>query len=202
MRFAALNFLFVAGAISLLNGLFPVYARNEARLSEDVIGGLFLLNALVIIAFQLPTARVVEGRRRMRAFALMSTLFAASWLLVAAGGTLLVGAAVVVLAVAILTMSLAECLYDSVQGALVADLARPELIGRYMAVTGFSWQLGFIVGPAVGGFFLGAGPTALWPAAACVCLLGGVYALVLERRLPGHALRTPLTASTAEGTCT
>ena len=87
----------------------------------------------------------------------------------------------------------------SLQGALVADLARLELIGRYMAVTGFSWQLGFIVGPAVGGFVLGAEPTALWSAAASLCLLGGLYALVLERRLPNHALRTPLTASTSQG---
>ena len=88
--------------------------------------------------------------------------------------------------------SLAECLYDSVQGPLTADLAGDRLTGRYMAVSGFSWQLGFVVGPAAGAALMGAAPLALWPAAATLCLLAGGAALALERRLPAHARRTPL----------
>ena len=94
--------------------------------------------------------------------------------------------------VAILLFSLAECLYDAVQGPLTAELAPSALTGRYMAVNGFSWQLGFIVGPAVGAAVLGAAPHALWVLAACVCAAAGAFALALERRLPEGAQLTPV----------
>jgi hypothetical protein len=49
-----------------------------------------------------------------------------------------------------------------------------------------------VIAPAAGGFILQAEPFALWPIAAVVCLAGGVYALVLERRIPRDLRRTPL----------
>jgi MFS family permease len=61
-------------------------------------------------------------------------------------------------------MSLGECIYDSIQGPLVAELAPEDLLSRYMAVSGFSWQLGFIAGGALAGLVLGAEPNALWAA--------------------------------------
>ena len=182
VRLAALNFLFVAAVVSLLNSAFPVFARNEAGLSEDAIGALFLLNSATIIVFQLPTARAVEGRRRMRGLALMGLLFALCWSFVLAGA--LTGPALLLVAAGIVAMSFGECLYDSIQGPLVADLAPQDLLSRYMAVSGFSWQLGFIVGPAAAGLILGAEPYALWPLMSTLCVAGAVYALVLEPALP------------------
>ena len=35
---------------------------------------------------------------------------------------------------------------------LAADLAEPRLLGRYMALNALSWQVGFALGPALGGF--------------------------------------------------
>jgi MFS family permease len=188
--FAVLNFIFVAGAISLLVGLMPVFATTEAGVSEEAIGVLFLLNAGAIILAQVPVARFQEGRSRMRAFALMGVLFATAWLLVLGAGFL--PAAALVLIVAVLVFSLGECLYDSVQGPLTADLAPDGKVGRYMAVNGFSWQLGFIAGPAVGAAVMGAEPYALWPLAAAACLAGSVGALALERTLPNEYRVTPV----------
>lgn len=191
-RFALINFAFVAAAISLAIGLFPVYALNEAGVSETAIGVLFLLNSAVIIVAQLPVARAQRGRRRMLAFAQMGWLFGAAWLLVLlAGIALSPGPALAVLVAAIVVFSLAECLYDSVQGPLTADLAPEGLTGRYMALNGFSWQLGFIVGPAAGAAILGAAPHALWLVAAAVCAAGALSALALEARLPAAAQLTP-----------
>jgi hypothetical protein len=75
--------------------------------------------------------------------------------------------------------------------ALVADLAPASLVGRYMALNGFSWQLGFITGPADAAAVLGAEPHAVWLLAAGVCLLGTLGAYRLERRLPAEAAITP-----------
>jgi MFS family permease len=79
-----------------------------------------------------------------------------------------------------------------VQGPLVSDLAPRRLLGRYMALSSSSWQVGFIIGPAAGGFVLQAQPYALWPVAAAVCLVGGLWVIVLERRLPRTVQRTPV----------
>jgi hypothetical protein len=60
-----------------------------------------------------------------------------------------------------------------------------------MAVSAISWDVGFIIGPAFGGFVLGAEPLALWPLAAAVCLLAGAGSLALERDLPRQLRLTP-----------
>jgi len=188
----AVNFVFVAAAVSLFVGLFPVYAKQEAGVDEDAIGLLFLFNSVLIVAAQVRVAAAQAGRRRMSALARMGVLFAAAWLLVLAAGLVAGDAApLVVLIAAVVAFSLAECLYDSVQGPLTADLAPNELTGRYMALSGFSWQLGFIVGPAVGAAVLGVEPHALWVGAAAACALAAIGSLALEPSLPERVRRTP-----------
>ncbi len=188
----AVNYVYVAAAVALLVGLFPVYAKQEAGLSEDAIGLLFLFNSLLIIGAQVRVASSQGGKRRMTALALMGLLFACSWALVLAGGFFGGGlAALVLLTTAIAVFSFGECLYDAVQGPLTADLAPEGSTGRYMALNGFSWQLGFITGPAIGAVILGVAPHALWVAAAVACCGAAVASLRLERRLPDRVRLTP-----------
>jgi MFS family permease len=194
LRLLVVSYAFVAGAVSLLVGIFPVYARNQVGVSEDVIGMLFLINSLLIIGLQVRIARRQGGRRRMVALAHMGVLFGCSWLLVLVAGLGSANAIVVLLA-AIALFSLAECLYDAVQGPIVADLAPEGLVGRYMALNGFSWQLGFITGPAVAAAVLGTAPHAVWLLAAGVCLVGALGAYRLERRLPVDAVVTPVSVT-------
>ena len=56
-------------------------SKHDYLLTVTGIAGLVL-----IIGAQLPVARVVEGRRRARALALMACAFAACWLLVLVAG--------------------------------------------------------------------------------------------------------------------
>jgi MFS family permease len=191
--FILLNTLFISASIALFSELFPVFAKNEAAVSEREIGLIFFLNTALIVLVQLPVAKWQEGKRRMSALAAMAVLFAVTWLLVLVGGlTLEAGAATALFALAFGIFSLGECLHGTVQGPLVSDLAPRRLLGRYMAMSSSSWQIGFIIGPAVGGFVLQAQPFALWPIAAGVCLAGGIWAIALERRLPRTVRRTPL----------
>ena len=191
MRVLAFDVAVVAGAVALLNGLMPVYARNRIGVSESAIGVLFLVNSLLIIGGQLPIAKAVEGHRRTRALALMAGLFCVCWLLVlgaSATGYLFLLAGVAVL-------SAGECIYDSVRSPLIADLAPEGLSGRYLASAGFSWQLGFIIGPAIGAILLATAPPLLWLAAAALCAVAAVGALRLEAVLPQPVLVTPHRAS-------
>jgi predicted MFS family arabinose efflux permease len=186
-----LNVLFVSAGYAQFE-LLPVFAKNEAGVTEAGIGVIFFVNTLVIVLAQFPVAKELEGRRRMPALALMCVLWAAAWLVVFLAGLWLEAlAAALVFGFAAVVFGLGECFQGPVQGALVADLAPPRLRGRYMAVSTISWDVGFIVGPAIGGFVLGAEPLALWPLAGAVCLLAGAGAVALERDLPRRLRLTP-----------
>lgn len=192
VSFVLLNTVLISATVGL-STVFPVFAKNEAGVSERGIGFIFFLNTFVIVLLQLPISKLQEGRRRMVALAAMAALWGAGWLLVLAGSVWLEAAAAAVLfafAIGVLG-ALGECLHGSVQGPLVADLAPRHLLGRYMALSTSSWEVGFVIGPAVGGFVLQAAPYALWPVAAAICLAVGGWALLLEQRLPHRLRRTP-----------
>jgi MFS family permease len=186
-----LNFVFIAAGMAQLETL-PVYAKNEAGVSEQGIGVLFFLNTVVIVLAQLPTARLLEGHRRMRTLAALGVVWASGLLIVPLAGNAADGyVAAAVLAVTFCVIAVGECLHGTVQAPLVTDLADHTLIGRYMAASAFSWGVGFAIGPAVGGVVLDHAPNLLWPAAAVVCLAAGAASLVLERVIPKDARTTP-----------
>jgi MFS family permease len=164
-------------------------------MSEGAIGGVFFVNTAVIVLAQLGISRMSEGRRRTRMLALLGLTWAVSWLLVPVAGLWLGGlAAAVLIGGAMALFAVGECLHGAVQGPLVADLAEPQLYGRYMALSALSWSVGFAIGPAVGGAVLQAWPTGVWLGAAALCLVGSALALLLEPALPASARRTPVAA--------
>ena len=186
-----LNFMFVAAGYSLFN-LLPAFARDQAGLSERQIGAVFFVNTLAIVLAQLPVSRWIEGRRRMRALALMPLLWAVAWLVVDAGGYwFTAGAAFAIIAFAAIMLGVGECFHGPAHQALVADIGSPHLRGRYFAVHSLSWGLAGFVGPAVGGFILAAAPFALWPLASLVCVIAAVGVLRIERYIPAHLQRVP-----------
>jgi MFS family permease len=191
LALVTLNVMLIAVGNAQLE-LLPVFAKNEAGVSETAIGLVFLAAMLALVVFQLPVAKALEGRSRMRALALAPALWATAWIIVELGGTWLeAGAAALVFAVAATLYGLGECFHGPNYGPLVADLAPAGLEGRYWALSSGSWELGYVVGPAVGGFVLAAAPLALWPLATGVCVLAVVAAVTLERAIPRELRLTP-----------
>jgi MFS family permease len=192
MALMVTNSLYIGAGIAQLE-ILPAFAKNEVGLSERGIGWLFFVNTIVIVLLQLPTTRLAEGRRRVPLLALLGAVSAAAWLLVPASGLWLSGvAAFALLAVAVSVFALGECLHGAVQPTLVVDLADPRLLGRYMAISALSWQVGFMIGPATGGVLLAVSPTGLWLVMASVLLLAGLSTLALERGLPEALRRVPV----------
>jgi len=186
-----LNFLFVAAGYSLFN-LLPQFAHDHGHISEREIGLVFAVNTGVIVIAQLPLSRWIEGRRRMRALALMPLSWALAWLLVDGAGAWLTATwAFVGFAVAAGILGIGECFHGPAHQALVADIGPEHLRGRYFAIHSLSWGLAGSVGPAIGGFILAAAPFALWPIASGVCLLACAGALALERYVPPRLRRIP-----------
>jgi MFS family permease len=186
----SLNALFIFAGFSGFDVL-PVYAKNEAGLSETQIGALFLINTLVIVFTQLPTVRLVRGHRRMPTLALFGVLWAGAWLLVPVAGAASPETAFAILVVVMIVFALGQCLHGAVAGPLAADLAEPRLMGRYMALNALSWNIGFALGPALGGAGLALSPNGVWIAASALCAIGAACTLAVEGALPTRARRTP-----------
>ncbi len=192
LAYIILNASLVAVGFSLLGDIFPAFAKNTAQVSERGIGLCFLANTLVIVVAQLPVAKWLEGRRRMAAYTVEGTLWAVSWLVVFAGGWWFTGsAATAVFAMALTVFGLGECFHGTIQNALIADLSKPGLLGRYLALNGFGFQLGGAAGRAAGGFALALMPHGVWLIAAAAAFTAGLAALLLERVLPEALRRTP-----------
>ena len=193
MAFIVLNLVFITAAIAMLVQILPPFMKNEASVTERAIGLVFFANTIFIVLFQLPVAKWIEGRRRMAALAVMGVLYAASWVVVAATGRWLEAtAAAVVFALAVVVFALGECLHGPVWGPMVADLAPPQLRGRYLAFSSASWGVGFVIGPALGGVLLGRAPFALWLGMAGVLLGASAGAIAMERLLEPRLRRVPL----------
>jgi MFS family permease len=192
MRYVVVNTLFITAGMVVVVELLAPYAKNDAGVDEKLIGILWMINSLVVVLAQLPVAKLTEGHRRMQALALMGVIWAAAMLTVGAAGTWFSATgAFALMALAVAVFAIGECLHGIVHGPLTADLAPSRLVGRYMAFGSQSWQVGWIIGPAVGGFVLQHAPNALWPGAAALNLAAAGFALALERHLPQAVLRAP-----------
>jgi MFS family permease len=192
LRFIVLNVVFIGAGIAVMAELLPPFAKNTAHVSEPAIGVLWFVFSGAVALGQLPIVKLVEGKRRMRGLALMGLIWAATFLAVLAGGGWLTGTqAAVVFGAAVAVFALGECLHGAIYAPLVVDLAQPRMLGRYMAFSSASWQIGWLVGPAAGGFVLQHEPLALWPGAATISLAASAYALALERHIPAGLHLTP-----------
>jgi MFS family permease len=192
VRLWTLNFLFVAAGYSLFN-LVPAFAHDHGGVSLREVGFAFAVNTGLIVILQLPISHLIEGRRRMRALALMPALWTVTWLLVDGGVYWFTATtAFAVVAVAVAIFGIGECFHGPAHQALVADIAPDHLRGRYFAVHSLSWGLAGTVGPALGGLLLASAPFALWPLASLVCVTASVGVLRLERLVPEGLRRIPL----------
>jgi MFS family permease len=200
MSYVGLNALVIATSIAIWVELLPPFARNQAGVSPEGIGLIWAVDSLVVVVAQLPMAKLMEGHRRMRGLALMCLVWAASLLGFDVVGYWTSGwVAAGLMAAITVVFAIGECLHGTIHLPLAADLASPRSVGRYLAFSSQSWQIGWIIGPAGGGFILQHAPYALWPVAAALQLVAGGWALGLERALPRRVLRTPHVEPVAAG---
>jgi MFS family permease len=187
-----LTAVLVAAAYAQVATMLPPYVKEHAGVSEAGIGAIFFVNTLVLVIAQLPFAKALGGRNRLRALTAAAALFTITSLgVLAVGSSLDSTTAVVALCAVIVVFSIAECLHGAVNNPLVADLAPPQLLGRYMALRTSAWQVGFLAGPTLGSLLLVRSPTALWCTAAGACALVAVGFLLLERKIPPELAVSP-----------
>jgi MFS family permease len=181
----AVNIVLIIVGYALYSNILPPFAIAHTRVGPAGIGIIKLANTLFIVIAQIPATRVVKRMRRAQAFAAASAL----WVIALLGvlpATLIhsqLGATALLTGVATV-FAIGECVHGVVLGPLVADLAPPHLLGRYMSMYALMATGGLALGPAIGGVVLAASPDAVWWGGALVAAVIGAGFLLSGGRIP------------------
>ncbi len=81
-----------------------------------------------------------------------------------------------------------EMLLVPTSTAVTADLAPPEMRGRYMGMLGLTWSVGFGIGPIIAGMISDhIAPSAIWSITAVAGVFAAILFLALRRTTPVNA---------------
>jgi MFS family permease len=185
------NLVLVMIGGAFFSDILPPFAVAHTPVGPVGIGVVVFINTFFIVVAQVPATRVVARMRRTRALFATSLVFAVG-LLAVLPATLTQSplAATAVLAGVAIVIAVAECGQFIVLGPLVAEIAPPHLLGRYMSLYQLSFMAGVALGPAVGGVLLGTSPDAIWWGGAIAMALTGAGFLRLGNRIPDRLLPT------------
>ncbi len=184
---AALNMLLTMGW-SASGPFVALYLHNERALPMSAVGAIFLAGGLCTGGTNLVGGMLSDrfGRRR-----LMISVGAASTLALAAMALLigLSAALWMIIPVYILSRSLNGTIHPTV-GAIVADLAPRDRLAECYAVVRTGDNVGFAIGPAIGGYLAGVVSYGwLFSISAFAMLLVIVLVFILLRETFGGAAR-------------
>src|SRR3954447_530455 len=187
-RVIVLQLVIVLVMYSQLDAAVPAFAR-QLDASTRVVGLSFAVNTALIVAGQMWVQRRTAGLRRTRAFGLSMAWWAAAWLVLSVADVLPAGAwGAAALFAYMAVFAVAEMIQSPLMPAIVNALAEPHLRGRYNAAVSWSWAIGSVLGPVIGGAALGAGEHLLWIGLGLTgCAVGAVVARRLEAVLPPTA---------------
>jgi len=200
---AAANIVLVMTGGALFSNILAPFAKAHTPVGPGEIGLVIFTNTFFIVVAQIPATRIVNRMRRTHALGATSALFAIGLLAVLlATRTSSTLTATTVLAAVAIVIAIGECAQFIVLGLIVADLAPPHLLGRYMSLYGLTFTVGVALGPAVGGALLATSPDAVWWGGALMAALTGAGLLALGDRIPDPLLQTqcpaPRVASAAD----
>jgi MFS family permease len=137
--------------------------------SAAVYGAVISLNGVLVVFCELPLTTITRRFSTRRVMAVGYLICGVGFALSAFAHT------VPALAGCMILFTLGEMVMMPMSSAYLANLAPPHMRGRYMGVSGLTWGLALIIGPAVGMKLFVFNPAAYW--LACGAL--GVFAAVV-----------------------
>ncbi len=184
-RVIALTLLLALTGYAALDSGLPAYANVVADVQPRIIALSLSANTLLIVLAQLPVLRLLRGRRRSHALAVVGLVWCASWLLfgsAALPGSHLSRAAMVLVFAAL--FGLGETFMAPSLAPLVNTLASADVRGRANALSSGMYSVAFVISPAISAGFVAAGLGGMWIALlAAGCLAVTATALRLGRSL-------------------
>jgi MFS family permease len=158
------------------------YGLHITRLgfSPFVYGAILSLNGALIVFCELPLTRLTRKYPARQVMALGHLLCAAGFALNAFAHS------VTALVLCMIVFTIGEMIMMPTAAAYIANLAPPEMRGRYMGVSGLTWATALILGPVCGMKLFAAAPTAYWVTSAGLGILAAIIIGRAPRRLDKH----------------
>jgi MFS family permease len=151
---------------------FGLYIRHLG-FSSATYGAIISMNGVMVVLMELPLTTITRRFPARRVMAVGYTLLALGFGLNGLAHTVpaLLGCMVI--------FTLGEMITMPTSAAYLANLAPPEMRGRYMGVSGLTWSASLIIAPATGMKLFAVNPTAYW----VICAALGLFAaMVISRR--------------------
>jgi MFS family permease len=168
--------------------LLPVYAKENFGVPESQYGFIMAANAAMVVLFQFGITRRTERYPHARVLAVGALFYALGV------GSVAWGSNFATFLASMVVLTIGEMIMVPTSTALTANLAPVEMRGRYMGLYSLTWNIGFGVGPVLGGLLNDQiAPVAIWYGGLVIGLAGAVGFAVLGRSLgrPDRAARVP-----------
>lgn len=158
----------------------PPFLRSQAGVGEGMIGALFLMNMLIVIAFQVPVAARVDRGNTGLLLAGAALIWALAFATMVATTTIGLAAVGV-----FIFFTAGELIFMPASSILAVRLAPTHLRGRYFSLLSITWGGSFAIATLSAGAVLDtAQPILLWPVMVVVmlaCALGALRLRGFER---------------------
>lgn len=160
-----------------MHGAGPLYLEEGYGFREDVIGLLFAINPILIVALEMLIVERLSRPNPLRIIALGAALVGIGF------GLLPFGRGFLYAVFCTVVFTAGEMLEAPFSGGFVANRATDQNRGRYMGLYTLMYSLCFVVAPATGTFvYEAAGPRTLWLSCAALGLLSALGCWILARR--------------------
>jgi MFS family permease len=167
---------------SLLMVLLAVYTKENFGVPENQYGFIMAANAVMVVLFQYAVTGVSSRYPHLPVLALGSLFYALG------AGSVAWGWNFPTFLASMVILTIGELLLVPTATTLTANLAPPDMRGRYMGVYSLTWGIAFGIGPVVGGFLNDhVAPVAIWYGGLAIGLAAMLGFLLLARRLRGQA---------------
>ncbi len=155
-------------------------AVRASGLSAGAYGVIYAVNPIAVIAAQPLVLRLVDRLR------VVPTMAASSLILGVGFGLTAFASSIPVFAVTVLVWTIGEIGFNAVGPALIAEIAPPQMRGRYNGLIGMAFGAASLLGPLAGTWLFGVNQNLLWLTCLVTGALSGAAVLALG---PAIALR-------------
>jgi MFS family permease len=179
----AIAFTLTQVCATLIWVLLGVYAKQNFQIPENQFGLIATTNAVMVVLLQYPVTQMTKRHEALRIMAIGTLLYAIGVSSIAAGS----GFWSFWLSMVIMTFG--ELTLIPTATTFTANLAPPDMRGRYMSIYNLTWGLAAGIGPLLGGLLNDAlGPQSIWLGGGLVGFMSVAVFIWLAYRNPQPSL--------------
>ncbi len=162
---------------SLMWIIMPLYAKQNFGVPENMYGFIPTTNALMVVFLQVAVTAMTKKHSPLTMMSFGMLLYAL------ANGGVALSSNFWGFWMCMVLMSIGELVIVPTSSTYTANIAPPDMRGRYMSIYGLTWSFGAAFGPLMGGLLNdNFGPRSIWIGSMSIGLLSAAILFILSRQ--------------------